>query len=41
VQRYGPTSAAVQDLVDAANGSPLIGDGPIEIACGTCARAAA
>jgi hypothetical protein len=27
VQRYGPTSAAVQDLVDAANASPLIGDG--------------
>lgn len=41
VRRYGPTSAAVQDMVDAANSAPLIGDGPIELACGTCARAAA
>jgi hypothetical protein len=41
VRRYGPTSSAVQDMVDAANSRPLIGDGPIELACGTCGRAAA
>jgi hypothetical protein len=41
VERYGPTSSAVQDIVDAANSTPLLGDGPIDIACGTCRRAAA
>lgn len=41
VRRYGPTSRDVQNLVDAANSTPLLGDGPIDIACGTCARMAA
>jgi hypothetical protein len=41
VRRYGPTSADVQAMVDAANVAPLLGDGPIDIACGTCRAARA
>jgi hypothetical protein len=41
VRRYGATSSAVRELVTAANARALIGDAPISIACGTCAKAAA
>lgn len=41
VRRYGETSPEVRELVRAANARPFFGDGPIDIACGTCnARAA-
>lgn len=36
VARYGPTSKDVRDMISAAFRPVLIGDGPIEIACGTC-----
>ncbi len=36
VERYGPTSANERRMVNAANRGPEIGDGPINIACGTC-----
>jgi hypothetical protein len=41
VRRYGVTSSDVQAIVDAANSKPLIGDVPIDLACGTCASKAA
>lgn len=40
VKRYGPTSRELLDMVDAANSRPQLGDQPIQIACGTCRRAA-
>jgi hypothetical protein len=39
VARYGVTSSDVQALVNAAKAKPLIGDKPIDIACGTCGLA--
>lgn len=41
VRRYGATTAAVRDLVEAAKARPFLGDAPISIACGTCGRVAA
>jgi hypothetical protein len=41
VRRYGATSPDVTAMVRAANQRPQLADSPIEIACGTCARAAA
>lgn len=39
VRRYGATSPDVRALVQAANAVPLIGEKPIDLACGTCAIA--
>lgn len=41
VKRYGSTTDQVRQLVAAANAKRLLGDAPISIACGTCARMAA
>jgi hypothetical protein len=41
VERYGATSPDVAALVRAANRRPLVGEAPISIACGTCAKAVA
>lgn len=36
VARYGMTSPDVKAIVDAALKHPAIGDGPLDLACGTC-----
>lgn len=40
VERYGPTSFDVRRLVKAASNRPEIDEQPIQLACGTCLRAA-
>jgi len=40
VQRYGVTSADERAFVAAATRAPEVGDGGLDIACGTCLRAA-
>lgn len=41
VERYGPTTPELRQMIRAANGRPLMGDGAISIACGTCGLIAA
>lgn len=41
VARYGAKAAGVEQMIEAANHSPLIGAASITGACGTCLRAAA
>lgn len=41
VERYGVVSHDIRRLVNAAKRVPLLGDGPINIACGTCSARAA
>jgi hypothetical protein len=41
VQRYGPVGANVEALVRAAKAGPILQDGVVALACGTCGRKAA
>ncbi len=41
VERYGPTTQAEREFLRAAKSAPLIGDGVIDLACGTCLAKAA
>ena len=41
VERYGAAAAGVSELVAAAKRGPILQDGAVSLACGTCARKAA
>lgn len=38
VERYGAAAAGVQEMVDAAKRGPIVQDGAVSAACGTCSK---